>query len=437
MNVMNKINQAAGKRAQGPGPRRVWTAAAAVALALAIAAPALYLHHTAARRSLKKRFRSELETLHKRYRFPGATAAYILPDGTVEVCAAGLADRELTLPMTPRTRMLAASIGKTFVGATALSLAREGVLDLDGPIEKWLGSSPWFSRLPGGGGITLRQLLTHRAGIANHVDTEGFKRAFRERRRTPDAPLSPEELIGFVLNPEAPRTPKGRFHYSDTGYILAGLVIEAAAGRPYYDEVNKRFLAPLRLTLTSPSDRRDIPGLAAGYCSPENPFGLPAKTTLRPGLMAWHPGVEWTGGGLVSNPGDLVVWAKALYEGRAMKGDYLDMLLDAAPVESHSGKSYGIGVAVQENGFFGTTWGHSGWIPGYCSSMRYYPAYGVAVAFQINTDIGIADGSTEVFNDMERRLAMIVIKSLDEVAGTLLTGQTEQIIHTKKKRRTP
>ena len=71
---------------------------------------------------------------------------------------------------------------------------------------------------------------------------------------------------------------------------------------------------------------------------------------------------------------------------------------------------YGVAVAIHENDSLGTTYGHSGWIPGYCSSLRYYSEYGVAIAFQINTDIGIVDGSTQVFKDMENNLAKVVIE---------------------------
>ncbi len=98
--------------------------------------------------TLKEQFQSELDAIHLQYRFPGATAAYILPDGTVEVFAIGLADVELETPMTPKSRMLAASIGKTFVGATILALTQDGVLNLDDPISKWLDDRTWFSRLP-------------------------------------------------------------------------------------------------------------------------------------------------------------------------------------------------------------------------------------------------------------------------------------------------
>jgi D-alanyl-D-alanine carboxypeptidase len=360
--------------------------------------------------ALKARFQSELETLHDQYQFPGATAAYILPDGTVEVVATGLADVELEIPMMPQSRMLAASIGKTFVGATVVALAQEGVLSLDDPISKWLGDRPWFSRLPNHNLITLRQLLTHSSGIGNHVDMERFVHAFRENWRARTNPFPPEALIAFVLDrPTLFKAGEG-WYYSDTGYILVGLIIEAVTGHSYYEEVARRFLVPLHLTLTTPSDRLELPGLAAGYLAPENEFELPPKTTLRPGVMAWHPGIEWTGGGLVSNPKDLVVWAKALFEGRAMEGRYLKALLQSVPISDDDPDTrYGVAVAIHKNGPLGTTYGHSGWIPGYCSSLRYYPKVGVAIAFQINTDIGIVDGSTQVFEDMENRLAKVVI----------------------------
>jgi D-alanyl-D-alanine carboxypeptidase len=363
--------------------------------------------------ALKARFQSELETLHDQYRFPGATATYILPDGTVEVVATGLADVELKIPMKPQSRMLAASIGKTFVGATVVALAQEGVLSLDDPISKWLGDRPWFSRLPNHDMITLRQLLNHTSGIANHVDMKPFIHAFRENRHATTNPFPPEALIAFVLDrPPLFKAGEG-WRYSDTGYLLVGLIIEAVTGHSYYEEITRRFLVPLRLTLTTPSDHLELPGLAAGYMAPDNDFNLPPKTTLRPGLMAWHPGLEWTGGGLVSNPKDLVVWAKALFEDRAMEGRYLETLLQSVPISSDDPDTrYGVAVAIHENGPLGPTYGHGGWIPGYCSSLRYYPRYGVAIAFQINTDIGIVDGSTQVFKDMENRLAKVVMAAM-------------------------
>lgn len=415
MNEMKTITRITGLVFQVPFSRCCSIALAAITAAGLGAASYRVYCNAADSYTLKMRFQQELNTLYAQYRFPGATAAYILPDGTVEVFAVGMADRELMVPMTTDSRMLAASIGKTFVGAAVLALAQEGVLGLDDLLSKWLGDRAWFSRLPNGNSVTLRQLLVHSSGIPNHVETERFKELFRNNRDHGSAPLSPEELISCVLGLRPLCRPGMGWHYSDTGYILLGLVVEKAAGHRYYDEIGRRFLRPLGLTMTSASDSRELPGLAAGYLSGDNIFGLPCKTTLRPGFMAWHPGVEWTGGGVVSNPKDLVVWAKALYEGHAMKGCYLPALLKSVPAgKTGTGKRYGIAVAVHDGGPFGTSYGHSGWIPGYTSGMRYYPGPRVAVAFQINTDIGIVDGSTRLFQEMEERLAKAVMDSIGD-----------------------
>lgn len=198
--------------------------------------------------------------------------------------------------------------------------------------------------------------------------------------------------------------------YSDTGYILLGLVIEAVTGRRYDDEVKARFLAPLTLTLTTPADRRDLAGLAAGYLSENNPFGWPSKTTTQPGLLAWHPAMEWTGGGLVSNAWDLAKWGAALFGERAMPGPYLEQLLQAVPVGADApGVFYGSGVAIDRSGPHGDILGHGGWIPGYVSSLRHAARHGVTVAFQVNTDVGMLTGDSPVVRKMEQRLLETVL----------------------------
>jgi D-alanyl-D-alanine carboxypeptidase len=361
---------------------------------------------------INKLFESELKELHEKYKFPGATAAYILPDGSFEVFAVGLADIELGTPMGPDSKMLAASIGKTFVGAEVLALVEDGLLNLDVPISKWLEDRGWFSRLPNHDKITLRHLLNHSSGLANHVESEDFIQSFNNNWRAPNDLFLPEKLIEFVLDLPALFDAGEGWYYSDTNYILAGLIIEKVTGRTYFDEIKRRFLIPLNMNFTEPSDHLELSGLASGYISDESPFNLPQKTTSEPGRLVWNPKIEWTGGGLISNPGDLVIWAKALFEGRVFEGDYLGELLK--PVEVSEDVYYGIAVGIHENGPLGRSYGHGGWIPGYCSSLRYYPEHGIAIAFQINTDIGIVDDSTSVVEDMEIRLAEVIINSIEK-----------------------
>ena len=131
--------------------------------------------------------------------------------------------------------------------------------------------------------------------------------------------------------------------------------------------------------------------------SADNAFGFPRKTTTADGAIVWHPGFEWTGGGQVSNSLDLARWGSALFRGDAMPGSYLDEILNSIPINPDTDDiQYGAGVAVYRTGPFGPVYGHGGWIPGYSSSLRYYPDYGITIAFQINTDIGIVDDTTPV-----------------------------------------
>jgi D-alanyl-D-alanine carboxypeptidase len=391
-----------------------------ILLLLLLMLPCLFSHliisqtnpSTAAASDLAEEFQSALDAFQKQYGFPGATAAYVLQDGTAGVAATGVADIEAGTPMTVQSRMLSASLGKTFVGATAVALAREGMLDLDIPVSRWLGDRQWFARLPNHDAITLRHLLTHSSGLPDHVHLDSFAKEVSRKWREKDNPFSPESLIWFILDlPPFFEVGKG-WAYTDTGYILIGLVIEKAIGKSYYDEIKERFLTPLGLTLTAPADRRFLPGLAAGYMTADNSFGFPRKTTTADGAMVWHPGLEWTGGGLVSNSRDLALWGTALFGGNAMSGSYLDELLNSVPISPDTPDiQYGAGVGIYRTSHFGPVYGHGGWIPGYSSSLRYYPDYGIAIAFQINIDIGIVDDTTPVMREMEARLAEIVISA--------------------------
>jgi D-alanyl-D-alanine carboxypeptidase len=360
-------------------------------------------------------FQEALDALRQEYGFPGATAAYVLSDGSAGVVATGLSDIEAGVRMSTSSRMLAASIGKTFVSATTLALAQERRLGLDDRIALWLGDEPWFARLPNHESITVRHLLTHSAGIPNHVDEPAFAAAFAESWAQPETTFSPEMLIEYVLDQPALFAAGEGWSYSDTGYLLLGLIIERLSERSYYNEVKARFLDPLDLDLTSPSDRHDLPGLAAGYMSADNLFGLPAKTTLADGHMAWNPAIEWTGGGFVSNSLDLAKWAKALFEGQAMEGPYLEELLREIPISAEMPDvSFGAGVGIHKRGPIGPWYSHGGWIPGYSSSLRYYPEQRVAIAFQINTDIGIVDDSTTLYEEMAARLEQAIAPTATE-----------------------
>lgn len=351
-----------------------------------------------------------LERVRIDHGFPGATAAIALADGEIVAAATGLADVESERPMTAETRMLAASIGKTFVAATALSLETDGLLSRADLVSKHLGDRDWFTRVPNHATITVGDLLNHSAGLPDHVHLASFQEEMAWRMAGGDVALSPVDSIAHILDAE-PLFPAGSgWAYTDTGYLLLGLVIEAAAGRPYYDLVTERFLQPLGLDDTTPSDSPVLPDLAAGYVGEDNPFGLPPRTMDDAGRLLWDPAMEWTGGGLVSTSRDLATWGRALFTGAAMEAPYLDRMLDGVPVSPEApGIFYGAGVALYANTPLGPIYGHGGWIPGYVSSLRHYAEHGVTVAFQINSDVGFMDDSSDLVPALEAALADFAI----------------------------
>jgi D-alanyl-D-alanine carboxypeptidase len=108
----------------------------------------------------------------------------------------------------------------------------------------------------------------------------------------------------------------------------------------------------------------------------------------------------------------LARWGVYLFGGKALSEEALNLLLDSKPIDpSNPEVHYGMGVAIYQNGPYGRVYGHGGWIPGYTSSLRYYKDHGVAIAFQINTDIGIVEDTSSVVQTMESRLAEVVLSS--------------------------
>lgn len=345
-----------------------------------------------------------IESMWEQYGFPGATVAFVDATGRVESVAIGFSDVEAATPMTPDSRMLAASIGKTIWGALVLALESEDKLRRTDLVSSHLGHLPWYSRVPNADQITIGQLLTHSAGLPDHVHMEGAAAALIGQGK--DVPPDPAELVSFVLD-EAPLFEAGTdWAYTDTGYVLLGMAIEQATGRGVFELAQERFLMPLGMTATGPSGSAHIESLAVGYTVEGNPFGLPPRTMDDDGSLVWNPAVEWTGGGFVSTSADLALWGHALFTGKAMPGQYLGRLLDGVAVHPDAPDvSYGSGVAIYEDTPFGPVFGHGGWIPGYVSSLRHYAEHDLTIAFQINTDVGVVDDSTDLVSAVEAALA--------------------------------
>lgn len=252
--------------------------------------------------------------------------------------------------MRPEAKIRVGSITKTFVSTVALQLVAEGRLSLEDTVEQW---QPGL--IPGGAQITVRQLLNHTSGLFNYTDDDAF---ISEVVTHPLNAYTPQQII-TVSNSHPPLFPPGTsWSYSNTNYIVAGLILEAVTQQSMSQLIEQRITRPLRLRNTYlPESSPDIQGYhARGYYPPALTGGGYVDVTRL------SPTAPWAAGALVSNVDDLRRYFGALFGGRLLRPAQLAQMKDFVPVEDEFG--YGLGLYRSETAC-GPIWGHDGGIPGY------------------------------------------------------------------------
>lgn len=386
---------------------------AAISLTLLLASTAAPAAQQAAQATapaagLRERIQAYLDEWRTASTFPGASVGIVLADGTALGVVTGVSDRAAKTPLAVDDLFLAGSTGKTFFAAVAVQLIEEGRLDLDAPVSTYLGSRPWFARLPNAKDATIRHLMTHTSGIVRYEMDPKFT---ADLRAQPDKVWTPEEEIAYQLGASPPFAAGQGWDYSDTNYIVLGLIMEDLTKTRLYDEIARRFLTPLGLTRVVPSTSRRIPGLIPGYAGPRDPLGLPDEMMVN-GELVINPQFEWAGGGFATSPIDLARWGRELYAGRAISPAARTMMLDAAvPARLGPDTKYGLGVIVRPTTPIGPTWGHSGFFPGYQTELIYAPDLGLSLAVQINTSAPRATGGRSLLRVLYDLAAIIKAQS--------------------------
>ncbi len=370
----------------------------------------LFHHLPAADTSrLRHSLQLRLDELTAARLLPGATFAAVFPNDRTLCLSSGFSDVEKKRKMKPWDRMFSGSIGKTYVTAVVLQLEEENRLSIEDPLKKYFASEEWFKSLPNGNDITLKMLLNHTSGIPEYVEK---KQLWIDVKQAPDKIWTAVERLRYILGDRA-RNPAGKgWSYADTNYILLGMVIEKITGNPYYRELDKRILQPLKLVQTTPADNRKLSGVVAGYSRLGEPFHFQGRVMLADGRYIFNPQLEWTGGGLVSNSLELALWAKRLYEGKICSPSQLQKMLTR--FKTGEGLDYGLGVIIWDSDY-GTSYGHTGFVPGYSSIMEYVPAYRFSVALQFNCD----DVSQAVKKDRHEIAAGFIRSIINFLASTI------------------
>ncbi|MCK2244191.1 MULTISPECIES: serine hydrolase [unclassified Crossiella] len=288
-----------------------------------------------------------LDSLVRNDKFPAALASV---DGRNLV--AGAADKN--------DRVRIGSNTKVFVAVAVLQLVGEGKIELDKPIEKYL---PNLVRGKGidGNNITVRELLQHTNGLPNYTNYIGMEK-FQEAR---DRYLSPRDALDAALAQPAMFEPGKKWYYNNTGYTLAGLLIEKVTGRPVAEVVTERVIKPagLRDTYWPNVGERDIRGKhAKGYAEADGtkPGGPIVDATRQ------DTGWGWAAGELVGTPSDLSRFFAELFGGKLLRpAELAELKRTVVATDVPGNPGYGLGVFRTELSCGKVLWWHGGSIPGY------------------------------------------------------------------------
>ncbi|MCX4454094.1 beta-lactamase family protein [Streptomyces sp. NBC_01340] len=360
--------------------RRGLVAATAVAVAAALAGPAVAApagtgRHGATRAAMDAAVKAGV---------PGVTATARDTGGTWSATA-GVGDVRTHAPRGTADHYRVGSITKTFVSTVLLQLEAERRLSLDDTVEKWL---PGVVRGHGHDGrrITVRRLLNHTSGIFNYTADEDFARTyflkdgfFDHRYDT----KTPEQLVAIAMTHKPLFAPGASWSYSNTNYVLAGMVIEKVTGHSYASEIRRRIIEPLGLRATSvPGTRTTLPR-PSGHA-----YSKLSRATTGPtyDVTRLNPSLASSAGEMISDSADLNRFYTALLGGRLLPPKQLKEMKTTVKADEIPGARYGLGLIDRELGCGVHVWGHDGGIHGSTSSAVTTADGRHSLAFNFNGD---------------------------------------------------
>ncbi|HEY6891345.1 MAG TPA: serine hydrolase domain-containing protein [Solirubrobacter sp.] len=314
---------------------------------------------------------------------PGAVLSVRHGDHTQQL-ASGLADRDAGTKMRPSHRVRIASLTKTYTATVVLQLVGEHRLALSDSVEQRLPGL-----VPNGAGITVRQLLHHTSGIADFELDPAVLEPYLAGDL--DHRWAPRDLVKIAVSHPPLFTPGTRYAYSNTNYVLLGLIAEAVTGHPLEQELRARIFTPLRLRATSFPDAAAMPApFAHGY----RVFDQPPATDIT-GLNPY----PWAAGAMVATAHDAARFYEALLGGRLLDRRLLREMKTTVenPGGDFKGQRYGLGLESFPT-HCGVAWGHNGDIPGFLT-YAFASAGGRDVAvLTVNQDAhSLPPGAGEAF----------------------------------------
>ncbi|WP_405714934.1 serine hydrolase domain-containing protein [Streptomyces sp. NBC_00046] len=383
--LRSSTRQCGGKR------RRAVSAAAAVAIGVmtlgALAPPASFASSASSVSSVSfapdsvtslgpDAVQRALNTLVRDDGMPAALASVKDRNGRTRSYTAGVGDLATGSKVPRDGQVRIGSNTKTFVAVVVLQLVAERRVHLDADVDTYL---PGLVRGDGidGRRITVRQLLQHTSGLPNYSDYLGDDVRY----------YTPRELLATALQHPADFDPGTSWKYSNTNYVLAGLIVQKVTGHPLAKEIDRRVIKRIGLRHTyfpAPGD--------AGIREP-HPHGYYRESADAPlrDITETDPSWGWAAGQLISTGSDLNRFFSALLAGRLLPPAQLAQMRSTVPAEATFGPRarYGLGLVSRPLPCGGLSWGHGGSFPGYETrggATDDGRAAGVAVTMQLTDE---------------------------------------------------
>lgn len=315
----------------------------------------------------------------------GITMSVYHPRTGMWVGAGGKADLHNNVDMKPCNISRVGSTVKMFTAVTVLKLMEEGKLNLDDKIAAYL-QGDMINKIEHADKATIRQLLQHSSGIYNYILNPAFQTG-----STNDLikEWKAADLLKYAYNKKAYFQPGEDVRYSNTNYILLGLLIEKIEGKPFYKVFEEKLFIPLRLTMTKFAAEAPVPhGIVRGY--------IDMYSNLQVIESTYFSGWDYytADGGLISNPYDMNMFFQALMNGQIINHTTLNQMLQwktaIEPDQDFFPISYGLGIFKIETPE-GIAYMHSGDAIGYFASMIYFPADSTTIVYEVNSNYGKID----------------------------------------------
>ncbi|MGW6978364.1 serine hydrolase domain-containing protein [Streptomyces sp. NPDC054932] len=335
-------------RQQGVRRRAATAAAAAAVCAMTLGA----LAPPAASSARPDAVQRGLDALVRSDGLPAALASVQDVKGRARTYTAGLGDLATGARVPQDGQVRVGSTTKTFTAVVVLQLVAEGKVGLDDNVDTHL---PGLVRGEGidGRGITVRELLQHTSGIPDYE--KEVDNAFLQRRY-----LEPRDILDIALRKKADFAPGKSWAYSNTNYVLAGLIVQKVTGRPLAEEIDKRVVRAVGLRHTY------FPTAGDTTVRERHPRGYRQESAGAPwrDVTDIDPSASWAAGQMISTNSDLNRFYTALLAGDLLEDAQLAEMRTTVPL-GNTGAGYGLGIMSRPLSCGGLYWGHGGDIMGY------------------------------------------------------------------------